>query len=440
MRIHRRNFLRGLGATVALPMLPSLNAYAQDGNYPKRLLIMFSANGTVPATWIPSGGETDFQLSDILQPLAPHRDHLLILEGVDMVSARNGIGDGHQKGMAHMLTGTELLPGPFQGGGGAGTAGYAGGISVDQHIANEVGQNDVFKSLEFGVQCGGSNNWSRMSYSGPDAPVAPETNPYNAFDRIFRDIGGDPFGLERIRAQRQSVLDFVKDDFDSIRNKVAQADLHRIDAHFDHIRSLEGRLSMGNDLGVACEQPNLGQQINPDNNDNFPVVGQLMMDMIVMAFACNLTKVATMQFSRSVSGTRFPWVGVDDRHHDLSHEGDNNADAVTKLTTINRWYAEQFAYLCDQMKQIPEGNGTMLDNTVIVWCNELGKGNSHTRNNVPYVMAGSGGGHFQTGRFLEYNDDPHNNLLVSLCNAMGVQTNTFGNPAYCTGPLAGLTG
>ena len=439
MKLHRRTFLRGLGATVALPMLQSVNAYGQSGTYPKRLLIMFSANGTVPARWIPSGGETDFVLSEILQPLAPHRDKLLILEGVDMVSARNGIGDGHQKGMGHMLTGTELLPGPFQGGGGAGTAGYAGGISVDQHIANQVGSGDSFKSLELGVQCGGSNNWSRMSYDGPDNPVPPEINPYNAFDRLFADLGSDPFGLARIRAQRQSVLDFVKDDFNSIRNKVASSDLARIDAHFDAIRSIEGRLASGNDFGVACEAPDMGAAIDPNNNDNFPVVGKLMMDMVVMAFACNLTKVASIQFSRSVSGTRFPFAGVDDRHHDLSHEGDANATAVDKLVAINRWYAEQFAYLCEQMKAIPEGDGTMLDNTVIVWCNELGKGNSHTRNNVPYVMAGSGGGHFRTGRFLQYNDDPHNNLLVSLCNAMGVQTNTFGNPAYCTGPLAGLT-
>ena len=442
MKLDRRNFLKGLGATtVALPLLGSLDAAAQAGAFPKRLLVFFSANGTVPFRWAPTGDENNwsFNANDILAPLERHKSDLLVLEGVDMVSTRFGIGDGHQKGMAHMLTGTELLPGPFQGGGDAGTAGYAGGISVDQHIANEVHAGQKFKSLELGVQCGNPTNWSRMSYAGPDQPVTPRMDPYEAFDAIFGDIGADPFGIEQLRARRQSVLDFVKSDLTKLQTKLSAEDRIRVEAHTEAIRSLEQRLLTGNELGIACEPPNQGAQIDAGSNDNFGAVGDLMTDLAVMSFACNLTPVASLQWSRSVSNINFGFAGVGVRHHDMSHESDSNTSAVENLVNINRWYAEKFALILDKLKAIPEGEGTLLDNTVVVWVNELGKGNSHTRNDVPYVLGGSCGGYFNTGRYLQYDADPHNNFLVSLCNAMGVQTNTFGNPNYCTGPLPNLT-
>lgn len=442
MHLSRRNFLRGLGATtVALPLLPSLNASAQSGEFPKRLLIFFSANGTMPNRWRPSGTETNWTIgaNDILTPLESHKADLIVMEGVDMVSTRFGIGDGHQKGMAHMLTGTELLPGPFPGGGDAGNAGYAGGISIDQYIANEVHAGQKFSSLELGVQCGNPNNWSRMSYSGPDQPVAPRTNPYDAFDAIFGDLSADPFGVERLRLKRQSVLDHVTGDLTRLQTKVGARDKARIEEHATSIRDIEQRLLAGNEFGIACEAPNMGGQIDPNANDNFGAVGDLMIDLAVMSFACNLTPVASIQFSRSVSNVHFGFAGIDSRHHDLSHEGDDNTTAVEQIVQINRWYATKFARVLERMKAIPEGNGTMLDNTAVIWVNELGKGNSHTRNDMPFIIGGSCGGYFNTGRYLNYSDDPHNNLLVSLANAMGVQTNTFGNPDYCSGPLAGLT-
>ncbi len=442
MPLSRRNFLKGLGATtVALPLLPSLNAAAQDGTFPKRLLVFFSANGTMPDRWRPVGNETNWTINanDILTPLEPHKSDLIVVEGVDMVSTRFGIGDGHQKGMAHMLTGTELLPGPFQGGGDAGTAGYAGGISIDQYIANQVHAGQKFKSLELGVQCGNPTNWSRMCYSGPDQPIAPRINPYDAFDAVFGDLNADPFGLARLRLKRQSVLDHVRGDLARLQTKVSAFDKDRLDAHATSIRSLEQQLLTGNEVGLACEAPNLGGAIDPDQNDNFGAVADLMIDLAVMSFACNLTPVASLQFSRSVSNVHFGFAGVDARHHDLSHEGDENGTAVQQIVDINKWYATKYARVLELMKAIPEGNGTMLDNTAVVWVNELGKGNSHTRNDMPFIIGGSCGGYFNTGRYLNYSDDPHNNLLVSLANAMGVQTNTFGNPNYCTGPLSGLT-
>jgi hypothetical protein len=437
----RRSFLKtlGLGAAGAatLPLMPSLGSPA-PGEFPMRVVIFFSANGTIPWRWRPTGGENDWTIPDdgILTPLRPHKDDLLILDGIDMISARNGPGDGHQRGMCHMLTGTEMGTGNFPGGGGQ-LAGYAGGISVDQHIAQQVHNGEMFDSIELGVQCGGPNSWSRMSSKGYNRPVEPVQNPYTIYDRIFGALEQDAAQRERIRKRRASVLDFVSEDLRKVKQRASTFDRDRLEQHLTSIREIEQRLNTGDDQGIACEPPNLGGRFDPSKEANYPQTGGLMMDMLVSSLACGLTRVASLQWSRSVSQIAHPWANAGSRHHDLSHEGDSNTNAVEELVKINRWYAEQFAYLINKMKQIPEGDGTLLDNTIVVWANELGKGNSHTRNNVPYVVAG-GGGQWRTGRYLTFDDDPHNNFLVSLCRAAGVQTDTFGNAEYCTGALPGL--
>lgn len=439
----RRSFLKTLGLGMAgaatLPLMPSLSRSAED-DFPTRLVIFFSANGTIPWRWRPTGGETGWSIPDdgILTPLRGYEDDLLILDGIDMISARHGPGDGHQRGMGHMLTGTELGTGDFTGGNGE-LAGYAGGISVDQYIAQEIHQNEMFDSLEFGVQCGGPTTWSRMCSKGYNQPVEPVQNPYTIYDRIFGALEQDAAERERHRRRRKSVLDFVSEDFRQVKQRASQVDRERLEQHLTSIRELERQLNTGDDQGVACQAPDQGAKIDPSKEVNFPQTGRLMMDMLVASLACGLTRVASLQWSRSVSQTSHPWASASGRHHDLSHEGDSNGSAVENLVKINRWYAEQFKYLIDKLGQFPEGDGTLLDNTLVVWVNELGKGNSHTRNNVPYVVAGSGGGTWRTGRYLTFDDDPHNNFLVSLCRAMGVQTDTFGNPEYCTGALPGLT-
>jgi hypothetical protein len=184
-------------------------------------------------------------------------------------------------------------------------------------------------------------------------------------------------------------------------------------------------------------------------NASFPAVGKLQMDLLVMAMACDQTRVGTLQFENSVGGTQFTWVDptITRGHHDMSHDDDSNADTMEKLTKINIWYAQQLNYLINALAAVPEptagGMGTMLDNTVVVWCNELAKGNIHSHAPQPFVLAGGAGGALQTGRYLQFNGKiPHNNLLVSLINMMGGTAGgpatTFGNPAYCTGALAGL--
>jgi hypothetical protein len=434
----RRSFLRGAaagGALATLPLLHSLEAKGEGFAFPKRLIVFFSANGTIHENWAPTGGEHDFSLSPILQPLSPFRDKLLIVDGVDMVSSSSGPGDGHQKGMGHMLTATELLPGDFKGGGDNTSSGWAGGISVDQRIAQHLG----VESLDLGVQVKGKNIWTRMSYEGPDMPRDPIEDPYAVFDQIFGNLTTDPSELQRIRLQRQSVLDFVKQDIASLNTRLSSADRPKLEAHLSAVQSVEKKLDPKGQLGAFCAATPLGTKLDPFASANYPKIGELMMDLAVLALACDTTRVVGLQWSKSVSNTQLSWLDIAEGHHDLSHEGNDNASALAKLTKINSWYASRLAYLLQKMSEIPEGDATLLDNSVVLWCNELGRGNSHTRKVIPWVLAGSAGGSLSTGRYLKYpSGTPHNKLHVSLCNAFGIQTDTFGNANFGTGPLSGL--
>jgi hypothetical protein len=446
--LSRRTLLRGAagGVAIGLPWLAAMAGKSSAGGFPKRLVVFFSANGTIPEAWTPSGGETDFVLGEILGPLEPFREKVLILDNIDNQVANVSDGDGHQTGMGCMLTGRQLLPGSEFCEGDcsdpSNTIGWGGGISVDQHVANKISEEAItkFRSLEFGVQVQSNTVWSRMSYLGPDQPVPARDDPWQNFTDIFADLGADPFGLQQLVQKRHSVLDVVIPQYESLRSRVGGEDRIKLEQHLDAIREIEKRLDVVNQLGGSCQLPVVGDPTDVFAEENFPLIGQLQMDMLAMSLACDLTRVASIQWHHSVSNKHFSWLGISEGHHDLSHEGDENQDARNKLVQINKWYAEQFAYLVGKLDAIPEGTGTMLDNTVVLWCNELGKGNSHSRNDEPFVLAGSCGGYFQTGRYLQYDGDSHCDLLLSLVHAMGYEDASFGDPNYCSGPLPGLTG
>jgi len=431
----RRAFLGGLGVSAAAaPFLPLFNSSAQEGSFPKRLVLLFSANGTLHENWVPSGTATDFQLGPILAPLEPFKDQLVIVDGMEQL--RPGPGDGHQKGMAMLWSGSQMLEGgDFQGGGNSGTVGWGGGITIDQEVANAIGTETPFQSLEFGVQTGGATVWSRQSYAGPNQPIAPEDNPTEMFDRLFGDLDIDTEALEKLKAERRSVIDRVKGDLELLEGKYGSDDRLKIEAHLDAIRAIEQR----NEAAVPnCEVPSLNTGIDHQANDEFPNVSRLQMDMLAMSLACDLTRVASLQWSRSVSNTRMNWIGVPDGHHDLSHLGDGDQSMVDKITAINTFYAGEVAYLLQRLAEIPEGNGSVLDNTLVVWGNELSRGNSHGRNPIPFVLAGGAGGALETGRFLQYDSVPHNRLLVSIGQAMGADVQTFGTNDPGSGGLDGF--
>jgi Protein of unknown function (DUF1552) len=456
-RLNRRAVLRGTlfggGVAIGLPLLEAMmprNAQAQAGQAPKRVVFWFTANGTRQDLWTPD--MNDLAGHPLHADLAPFSDKLLFLDGVDQKVAYESIGDGHQTGIACLLTNAEILPGGLfcEGSCDEGNqqyVGWGGGISVDQLIANELESQGAFtkyKSLELGVQVKSSSVWSRLCYAGPDEPIPPRENPDQNLADFFSDLDSDPFEVELIRKRRKSVLDAVIGDYEAFNGKLGYQDRIRLEQHLEAIRAVEKRLDAAAGFGEACEIPTItspGDQYQQESN--YPVTGKAQMDLLVMALACDMTRVASLQWSRAVSNVNFGNLGVPQQlsegHHSLSHFGDSDPASQADILEVNKWYTSQFAYLLESMNSIQEGDSTLLDNSVVVWVNELGKGNSHTRNDIPFILAGDCQGHFDTGRAMNMNGAPHGQLLVSLAQAMGVNISTFGVEAHSQGPLPGLT-
>ena len=306
-----------------------------------------------------------------------------------------------------------------------------------------LGGGTKLRSLELGVQVGSADDWGRMVYQAANQPLTPEDNPALAYGRLFGAAGTTPEAFARLRARRKSVLDAVSTQFQSVAARVGRSDRARLDEHATALRDIETRLDAQVRPSAACTNPTAPATVNGLNdNDSFPAIGKLQMDILALALTCDLTRVASLQWSRSVSMTRFTWLtpAITDGHHDLSHRGDDDAAAQDKLLRINTWYASQLAYLLGKLASAQETDGSrLLDATLLLWSNELGKGNAHSRQNAPYVLAGKAGGALRTGRFLSYPGDlPHNNLLVSLLQAMDIPVAKFGKEEWCTGALSGL--
>jgi hypothetical protein len=449
--LSRRKLLGGIGAlTVALtsPVWRPATVFGQDqhGKAAKRFIGIFSANGTVAKEFFPTfdGNEAPLSLGSILSPLEDFKDELLVLKGVHMnstvedelgVPSTNKPGGPHMKGPGAMLTGGSLLAGSFTGAGGP--AGWADRISVDQFIANRIGGGTQFPSLEFGVRIEGQEPLRVISYRGANQPNIAVDDPFEMYARIFANADLSETELARLIAEQKSVLDFVKDDVARLQARVNASDRARLEAHLANIRNIEQRLSSSS---LSCTPLAMPEKFDARAMENFPNVGRLQTDLMLLAHLCGMTNVSTFMWANADSWQYYPWIGVNEEHHELSHAGDDDTIANEKLVKINHWHAEQFAYLLERLQEATEVDGSsMLDNSLVLWGNELGVGNSHTYRDIPWVIAGSAGGYLETGRALQYPDLPHNDLLVSICNAMGLDdVVTFGIPGVCTGALPNL--
>jgi hypothetical protein len=430
----------GLGAA-AMPFLvglPSLRA-GQEGvtGRRQRLVIVFSPNGTLPDEFWPDqyGADVPLQLKPMLSALEPYREQTLVLKGVD--NKIRGDGDNHMRGMSCLLTATELSPGNIQGGSDT-PAGWASGLSIDQQIRNHFQSQPAtktrFGSLEFGVAVPNrADPWTRMCYAGADKPVAPIDDPRQMFDKLY--------GGAKNRQLLSSVLDLVGDDLRRVERHISASDRRMLEEHLASVRQLE------QDIVAAEAQAELTHpepEIDPTIelvNDNTPQISRMQIDLLVNALANDMARVATLQFMRSVGQARMKWLGVEEGHHSLSHEPDNNQEAYDKLKRINGWFAGELAYLVGRLASTPEpgdGGGNMLDHTQVIWVNELGKGNSHTLSNIPFLLIGGGAG-FRTGRALDLEQVPHNRLWLTLAHALGNdQLETFGTARLCEGGVLEL--
>jgi hypothetical protein len=437
----RRRLLGALGLGGALAALGGGRRAraAEPATPPKRLLLVFSANGMVPERFWPgsaapaSAGTLDFLANGDLAALAPHKSDLLLLGG--LMRPLHKLGGAHERAMGALWTGARLNQGSQFGGGG-----WPSGPSIDQILARRLPRATDFASLEVGVQPFGpgakGGTMQHMCYAGSNQPVAAEASPARLFDRVF---GADPNAgdgaYQRLRAERRSVLDLVQRDVAGLVRTVSTADRQKLESHFEGVRSIERRLESR--PPEACIVPTPTGEIDIDANENFPALIDLQSDLLVSTFACDRTRVASLQWSRSFSMVRHTWLGNNEGHHTLSHD----ANQREILSAITRFYIDKLAQLIGKLAAVREGQGTLLDNTLVVYCNELHTGWDHKAGPSPTVLAGRLGGALQPGRYVDYGPRgvTHANLLVSICQAMGLpDVQRVGNLPGPEGPLPGL--
>jgi len=401
-------------------------AHAQQGRHARRLLIFFSPNGTIHRHWRPRGEGSNYSFppGSILEGLSRHREDLLVIEGLNFLT-----GNNHEGGMAAMLTN--------RGNGNTETR----GMSLDQYVASRIGGNDRFSSLEFGVLTDpwGGNVQTRMSYSGPGQLVHPDSDPLRAFGRMFGDLAGNGNDRDVMLSRRRSIIDLASADLTDLHRRIGRQEQIKLERHLESLRSVEQGLFAEGNEGDGCVAPAQPERLNKNTYANGPALTRSQMDLAVASLACGLTKVASIQFSHTVSPVVFSWAGNVDGHHSLSHADNGQRDKIGQFVAAERWCADQFAYLLDRMKATPspDGDGSLLDDTVVLWAKELGDSRAHSCNSVPFVVAG-GGAALRTGRYLNAGGVSHSKLLVSICHALGLDNQTFGDPATGAGGLPGL--
>ena len=433
----RRHLLKKLGlSAAALPFatgLPGLRAATdKPAASPQRLVFVYSPNGTVPDEFWPDASGPDFAFKRVLEPLTEFRERCLLLRGIS--NRVRGDGDGHMRGMSCMLTGIELFPGNIQGGSDT-PAGWASGISIDQELKNFLQSGAVTRTRQGSLALGvavpeRADPWTRWSYAGPNQPITPINDPAQVFQALYG-------GLQD-KETLGSVLDGVSGELKALAGRVPAEDREVLERHLAHVREFEQKLKANDDehqLRHPAPAPDPRLELV---NDRIPEISRAQIELLAGAFANDQARVATLQYTNSVGQARMTWLGIPDGHHSLSHDPDQAKDSQEKLIKINRWFAGEVAHLARRLAAIPEanGDGSLLDHTTIVWTNELGKGNSHSQDNLPFLLLGGGLG-FKTGQALDLGGVPHNRLWLAIAHACGHPLAVFGNASLCQdGPLA----
>jgi hypothetical protein len=437
----RRTFLRGLGTAVALPVLHAMlparalgatggAGAAGTGPFPKRLAWVYVPNGANMADWTPAATGASYELPMILQPLAAHRADFTLLSGLALDPA-NSHGDGggdHARSSAAFLTGCH----PKKTAG----ADIRSGVSVDQIAANRIGDQTRLPSLELscdGGQRAGScdSGYScayqfNLSWRSETQPMNPEVDPRAAFERLFGN-GDAAASLEsavRRKLYRRSVLDYVLDDARTLSRQLGEHDRRKLDEYLTAVREIERRIERAEKFGTPQPPPGV---VAPEMFENFDEHVKLMYDILALAFQTDSTRVATFVVAHDGSNRPYPWIGIRDGHHDLSHHRNDEAKKA-QIAKINRFHAGQFSYFLDKLKSIREGDGTLLDHCAILYGSAISDGNQHLHENLPILVAGRAGGALRTGQHVRVDDKtPLTNLYRSMLETAGVPTEKIGD-------------
>ncbi len=431
-QVSRRRFLRGTSAVLGLPFLSSLAraAGAEDSKPPVRTAFLYFPNGVWEKAWVPETTGGDYKLTASLEPLAAHQSDILVLSGLDKKNSHGG--DGHYAKTANFLTGMPV----------AKTTGKdisSGGISVDQLIAAQVGSNTPLPSLELGTEpviSGIDSNvgytrlyGSHISWQTATRPVAKEINPRVVYERLFgKTVGGDTRKAESYR----NLLDYVLEDAKSVRGTLGRDDQFKMDEYLDSVRAVEKRIEFASRDKSRSWQPDVdaSKLAIPEAGtpEDFREHIDVMLDLMVLAMQTDSTRVCSFMFANDVSGRNFSFLdGVEGSHHELSHH-ENNEKKIAQYQLINRWHVEQFARMIGKMKAIPEGESTLLDNSMVMFGSSFSDGNRHDPDNLPILLAGRGGGTVTPGRHLGAEGQvPLCNLYLAMLRRNGIDLESFGD-------------
>lgn len=425
-RLDRRTVLKSLGASLALPMLDIMRpaVAASAASQPVRLAWVFFPNGTNAEQWIPKGSGTDWQFSPSLEPLAECRNDFNVMKGLAQVNAQS-LGDGpgdHARSASAFLTGAHPVK----------TAGskIRVGRSADQIAADSYGRATRLASLELGTEegrdagscdsgysCAYSNN---ISWRSESLPTGKEIQPKAAFARLFGVSGNtDPRQLQ----MQTSILDFVQDQRKHLASRVGAEDSRKLDEYFSSVREIEQRIARFT-TPVALPEGTTEPTDKPaDATEHI----RLMYDLMVLAFRTDTTRIATFMLANEGSNRAFPMIEVKDGHHQLSHH-ENNQSNIEKIAKIDRYYSEQFAYFLKRLRETPDGDGSLLDHSFILYGGAIADGNRHDHHDLPILLAGRGGRNLATGRILEFPQyTPLNNLFRGMLDAVGADNGNFGD-------------
>ena len=438
--LHRRTFLRGLGASLSLPfleaMVPRAAWAAGAPPTPNRMAFIFFPNGAIMKDWTPEQAGTDYTLPKTLAPLEKHQKDFMVISGLAHDKARaNGDGAGdHARCSAAFLTGVQ--PRKTDG------ADIRLGRSVDQVAADVIGKNTRLPSLEIGIEAGRQAGrcdsgyscayTSNISWRSETVPTAKEIHPKAVFERMFGGGVEDAKARARRNFYRQSILDVVTDDAAKLRTKLGGSDRRKLDEYFQSVREIEQRI----ERAAVESQAQIPDFEVPDGVPrDWAEHTRLMYDLMVLAFETDTTRICTFMLANSGSNRSYKEIGVGEGHHQLSHHRDD-AEKIEKLQRIDQYMITQFSYFLDRMKSIEEGTGNLLDHSMITYGCAISDGNRHRHEDLPVLLAGRGNGTLTPGRHLKYeNEVPMNNLYVSLLNRMDVPEKSFGDS---TGPAKGL--
>ncbi len=440
----RRTFLRGLGSTLALPlldsMIPAMSGSGAANERAIRLAFVYVPNGIIQKGWLPSQVGAGYEMASTMKPLEPFRDKMLVLSNLMQNGGRalkDGAGD-HARAGASWLTGVHPKK----------TEGFdiRAGVSADQIAAKELGKKTQFASLEIGLEepnlAGGCDSGYSCAYTNtiswrtPTTPNPMEVNPRAVFERLFGDgETTDPAERAKRLQEDRSILDFVRGDVSRLAPGLGSRDKSKLSEYLDGIRDIERRIQKAEQQSATVKIPLMERPTSIP--DEFEEHCKLMSDLMVIAFQTDMTRVISFMMAREGSNRSYRSIGVSDGHHSVTHH-QNDPEKIAKTMKIDELHVRSFAYLLGKLNSTPDGDGTLLDHSMVLYGSSISDGNAHTHHDLPLVLAGGSSCKIKGGQHLRYKPEtPMNNLLLSMLDKAGVPAETLGDS---TGKLDQLSG